>query len=272
MALRTPSDFTNAKKIYDDEVPTFENGIDTAGTGIRDPFFVPINLLRNAEKTRFLFTEANGEWYQRGEDGIHKPFKEEINYILLYYDKPISVVFVVPSRQYEGHNYNEMLNCVTRAMEEYNRYDRARYGDNLLLLVTKWDCVPGTKLFDGSSSDVSLEEFESQVKQWTGVWANFCSIQALRLNSRAAMPYSTGPVNIVDNVRERRAGIYAGDSIYTQFPRILWNWLYENAHQELIAHKERQRRWLFGDVAIEGLPKPTFYTRFVTTVYGVGSR
>jgi hypothetical protein len=57
--------FISAKKMYDDEVQTFENGLDTAGTGIRDPFFVPISLIRGSEKTKLLFVEANGEWYQR---------------------------------------------------------------------------------------------------------------------------------------------------------------------------------------------------------------
>jgi len=203
------------------------------------------------------------------DDGLHKAFKDEINYILLYYDRPLSVVFVVPSRQFETHSYNEMLNCVTRTIEEYNRYDRARYGDNLLLLGTKWDCIPGTRLPDGSGSNVALTEFESQAKRWTGVWANFCRIQALLPDSRAAMPYSTGPVNIVDDARERRAGIYGSDSVYTQFPRILWNWLYANANQELVGDKQRRRAILFDDVAIEGMPKPTFYSRFITTVYGV---
>jgi hypothetical protein len=264
--------FINAKKMYDDEVQTFENGLDTAGTGIRDPFFIPINLIKGSEKTKLLFAEANGEWYQRGDDGLHKSFKEEINYMLLYYDKPMSIIFVVPSKQFETHNYNEMLNCITRTIEEYNRYDRARYGDNLLLLATKWDCIPGTKLPDGSGSDIELTEFEGQAERWTGVWANFCRIQALLPDSRAAMPYSTGPVNIVDDTRERRAGIYGGSSVYTQFPRILWNWLYENANQKLIDDKERQRKILFNDVAVEGMPKPTFYTRFITTVYGVGRR
>jgi hypothetical protein len=93
--------FINAKKMYDDEVQTFENGLDTAGTGIRDPFFIPINLIKGSEKTKLLFAEANGEWYQRGDDGLHKSFKEEINYMLLYYDKPMSIIFVVPSKQFE---------------------------------------------------------------------------------------------------------------------------------------------------------------------------
>ena len=58
---------------------------------------------------------------------------------MLYYDKLILIIFVVPTKQFETHKYNEMLNCVTRAIEEYTHYDRARYGDNLLLLGTKWD-------------------------------------------------------------------------------------------------------------------------------------
>jgi hypothetical protein len=258
--------YNNARRMYDGEVQIFENGLDTAGTGIRDPFFVPITLIRGSERTKFLFAEANGEWYQRGDDGLHKPFKDEINYLMLYYDRPISIIFVVPTNQFETHNYNEMLNCVTRTIEEYNHYDRARYGDNLLLLGTKWDCVSGTKLAD--SGNVPASEFQSQITRWAGVWANFTRIQSLLIGSRAAMPYSTGPVKVVDSVRERRAGIYSGDSIYSRFPRILWNWLYGNANQELTKNG-RKRETLFGDVALEWIPTPSLYSYLLTSLYGI---
>jgi len=117
-----------------------------------------------------------------------------------------------------------------------------------------------------------MAEFHARIERWAGVWANFTRIQSPPVASRAAMPYCTGPVHIVDNTRERHAGIYSSDSVYTQFPRILWNWLYGNANQELLNENRRTRKILFADIDLDAMPKPTFYTRFVTSVYGVGSR
>jgi len=312
--------FNWANSIYDDQASDFEAGWMPESTQVRQPIYVPIQLRREDVTTKFLFVEANGEWFDRDrKTGAYKPLVDEFQYLLRYYDRPMSVIFVVPVVQARAHDFNLMLDCIGKCISEYSWYGRGQFGDNLLLLGSQWDKLPGNKLIAAPASGVSAAEFLAAVTRWDGVWAPFLALQNVRKGSRAAMPYSIGPVRQgtegvaseaqraarepdleAEETRrqtgeaDRAANVYAGaapplprrrrgepnraarmyaeDSIFTQFPRILWNWLYANANQDLGNSGSRTRPTLFPDVDVEHFPNPSIWARFMVGFFSTQSK
>lgn len=267
--------FKAARTFYDDAVPNFNAGFLPRSTQIRAPMYIPIGLKNKYDSAKFLFLEANGEWFARDiTTQSYAPFQYEMESILRYYSGPLSIIFVVPVvTNNKDVQHNRMLDDIGRCMELYSQFDRGEArGDNLLLIGSQWDLLPNNGLLRPQDADVRPADFLSTAERWGTVWARFTQMQRLRVGSRAAMPYSIGPVlPSAKNTSEPggTADLYRGRSVYTQFPRILWNWLYANATQDVTQPGARVRPSLFPDVDVAGFPKPSFFSRAISRFYSV---
>jgi hypothetical protein len=226
--------YEKARDLINDGVRNFRDGILGGVTQAEEPFFVPVDLrvTRSAavnENIRFAFLESVGEWLGYKKDGkrVFRELHPEIASILAQYSWPMSIIFVAPT--IAGHNdkeFDDHCACLANAMENYDRLRSSKQGDNLLLLVSKWDALhsPESPMFSSATgSDV-----HDLVSKWYPIWSTYAhTIQGVRSSAKALMPYSAAWIS--DQRTVRRKGPH--ESAFSHFNKTLWNWLYANAQE-----------------------------------------
>jgi hypothetical protein len=223
-------------------------GVAHAKTISPNPFFIPV-IIRpqgNLPEARFAFLEGNGEWYQPDADtnAYFKPLKEEISGVLRHFQKGASFIHVAPFTQIasweepsQGKQHiesSEMSKAnlgLVGAINSYNAVRTVKHRDAHLFLITKWDAYAPPGRIDGVFSAPALEEVESVAKhKYQQSYAAFANM------------------NLGDEVRWRKqimqycAGMISGREILkptaenkeqlNRYPRVLWNWLYNNATRD----------------------------------------
>jgi hypothetical protein len=130
-------------------------------------------------------------------------------------------------------------------MTEYKRQRLYQRGDNLLLLLTKWDRVfdptdPRSHFCDATRAIV-LEVLRGSV-----VWPKFKNLSFPRANAKAVLPYSAAWINDAHQIVDSKKFQY----IFDQFNTTLWNWLYGNASNSPDLGQGRERKKLYSDISL----------------------
>jgi hypothetical protein len=255
--------YRNAEDLINDGLRNFRDGSLAKQTGVEEPFFVPVDLNvahddGTKETIRFAFLESVGEWlsYKSGELRVFQELHPEISAILNQYTWPMSIIFVAPTKAGNTPTeFDDHCACLAHAMEEYNRLRQSKQGDNLLLLVSKWDALhpPGSALFDNATG----ADVHRLVANWYPIWTAYAqNILGVRKDAKAFMPYSAAWIN--DEQTIRRPGPY--ENTFGHFNKTLWNWLYANARQAAESQADNgaisgKRAVLFPETVLEDATK-----------------
>jgi hypothetical protein len=253
-----------AKEFYYKDVANFQKDPSAKAEPTRrgHPFFVPIRAVFGSnddkpEVARFAFLESVGEWIHRKADGYtFDELKPDIVEILKNYSNPISVIFVAPSTHDNLLNddaVKESHQCIAHCMNRYVELRKRNYGDNLLLLLSRWDAKYRPDAADTSDEVDNFAHATSStvidaLGSYPWAWMTFSNLPFVSRGSRALVQYA--PTWIIDGVRTNEGRFRP---VFNQFNRTTWNWLYGNVFVE---NNERsrggrgERKNLYTDVSL----------------------
>jgi hypothetical protein len=238
-----------AREFYYKDVANFQKDPSAKAQPTRRtyPFFVPIKAVFGSdddkrEIARFAFLESVGEWLHQGPDGYtFDELKPDIVEILKNYSHPISVIFVVPATHDNLLNEKAVKDshqCIAYYMNRYVELRKRHYGDNLLLLVSRWDAkyhpdAAGTSgevdNFARGTSSAVIDALGS----YPWAWTTFRNLPSVSRGSLALMQYA--PTWIINGARTDEGDL---KPVFYRFNRTIWNWLYGNVFVE---NDERSR-------------------------------
>jgi hypothetical protein len=254
---------SEAQAFFARDINTFRLGNLIHLTQREEPLFIPIDVqARSGPKIRFAFLEGDGEWYARQpvvDPGNFRPMldlKRPIAQILNSYAGGISMIFVAPTFEANpakpiNHAWNSLTELMRIIAEKRRNVSSA---DNLLLMLSMWDGrnSPGDPngRFYGATSEAALSALGGAN---SNVWAAFTRLTAPTGGSKAMMPYSAAWINnksVLNNSQHKPT--------FDRFNETVWNWLYGNACQSLLASPSNGigvRSTLFPEVVVPD-PEP----------------
>jgi hypothetical protein len=133
---------------------------------------------------------------------------------------------------------------------------KRNYGDNLLLLATKWDELhpPDTTLGTGGHDNFANPDSDVVVEALTRFpfsWARFTRISEVSPDAKALTPYAATWIK-----NGKRTDESVNKPTFDQFNRTVWNWLYGNALSNRGASSAKDgygpRKNFYADVATGG--------------------
>jgi hypothetical protein len=242
----------NAKRFFYTSVQVFIAGTGHEATRIPAPYFIPV-IVRppNLPEMCFAFMESNGEWYdvERRNDSVNffPDLRGEIEGMLRYYPKPMSLIYLAPCIQKESRHgalhqvdaagdlrYADL--ALVGACESYNQIRRPTgVTDNHLLLASKWDAQASQH--DRTIADVLYNSKLDDVKRflvshYTQTLSHLSTLEGSLIDHYCA--------GIMDGRNVRR--LSREDqlwSLVSGYPRRLWNWLYGNATYQQLGKRMR---------------------------------
>lgn len=222
----------------------FIDGLAEQKTRARAPFFIPVRIVPpNKPEVRIAFMESDGEWYRPRKETAryYQELKEEINGVLLNYQRGITFLHVAPYTQLktwtsergsEEQNKLEIRDADSALVGALNSYEAVRpfkTDDAHMMIMTKWDA----RKPDGEHE--SLEEAllnvtdaalsAALVSQYQQGFSAFNSLQIPKDRKRL-MRYCAGIMREREVVPPKTPELQAALNLYRQN---LWNWLYSNA-------------------------------------------
>lgn len=226
-------------------VEEFIGGKAHASTQAKYPFFIPVVLKPhgNLPEMKFAFLESRGEWYQPKMDTneVFQRLKEEVSGVLLNFSKGISFLHVAPYTQVNTWDEDAVSQqgkdlqlrkeadlALVGALNAYKIVRPLKHEDAHLFLISKWDAYAPPGSPTGSFSAPSVEEVQGvALERYSRGYTAFCSLHLgdQDLWQKQIMQYSSGLISgrsILAPTGDVREQVY-------RYPRVLWNWLYENA-------------------------------------------
>jgi hypothetical protein len=251
--------YRDAEQFYNNLTIEYARGERPPSTQKVVPFFVPVNIEAKGKTYKLAFLEGNGEWYER-DDISFRQFKQEIVAILSGLAAPVSIIFVAPTRDDQkpgDRNFRDFSHiCLANCVEQYEQHRLVRDGDNLLLLLTKWDVLQNPGRADSRFSDPSASDILTEIEAWHFIWQQFGNLNG---PARAVTPYSAGWIN--------EKGLFVREPklqpIFNKFNRTVWNWLFGNVTAANSLERPPVRENLYTDVEV---PKPTLPTLYQSLV------
>jgi hypothetical protein len=231
-----------------------------------NPFFVPIQATfrpngtatqKNKEMARFAFLESNGEWiHKSANDYSFEPLRPEIAAVLEHFKGPLSTIFVAPATTDDllgADRVKKSHECLAHSMEQFVKSRKRNPGDNIILLVTKWDQLysPDRSLGDDgvdNFANPSSQTVINAVMRYGYSWPQFSQMTEIPEGSKALAPYSATWIR--DGVRTDE-GVYK--PIFDKFNKTVWNWLYGNVFSPVDrADRMGGRKDFYSEVSISG--------------------
>ena len=220
------------------------------------PFFVPVVIRPPGRlpEMRFAFLESRGDWYNpdTASNAFFRRLRDEIAAVLLHYPKGISFLHVAPYTQLATWDPDAGLHeardaalrgqadlALVGALNAYRAVRAVKHRDAHLLLLTKWDAHAAP---DGSESTFIAPALDEVVDVARERYPRgFAAFGTLALG--AAQPWQKQVMQYCAGIISGRTVTRPGGELREQlhrYPRVLWNWLYENATRDA-----GQRRGLF---------------------------
>jgi hypothetical protein len=222
----------------------FIDGKGEQKTRARAPFFIPVRIVPpNKPEVRIAFMESDGEWYKPEKDTAryYKELREEINGILLNYQRGITFLHVAPYTQLktwtsergsEEQNKQEIRDADSALVGALNSYESVRpfkTDDSHMMIMTKWDARKpdgqhGT--LEEALSNVSDTTLSSAlVSQYQQGFSVFNSLKVPKERKRL-MRYCAGIMQEREVVPPKTPELQAA---LNEYRKNLWNWIYSNA-------------------------------------------
>ncbi|MBP0639677.1 hypothetical protein [Cupriavidus sp. AcVe19-6a] len=222
-----------------------------ATTQEAQPFFVPVRVTRkNGAYTYFAFLEGKGEWYMPDyeADVPFQRFRGFIQGLLQSFSSPATVLYVAPfvsedkdeGPSAKGLQLSDM--GLLGAIGEYGTVRKAMsHQDRHLFLVTKWDVccdsIATEKFLEPEEEDIQTVLAERYQLSWT----KYLNLPLSTENKS----YSTYCAGVMDGRTISAPASEDSDRI-AQFPRKLWDALYQNATGRVLYEdvQPRELGWL----------------------------
>lgn len=222
----------------------FIDGKGEQKTRARFPFFIPVRIVPpNKPEVRIAFMESDGEWYKPNKDTprYYKELREEINGILLNYQRGITFLHVAPYTQLktwtsekgsEEQNKQEIRDADSALVGALNSYESVRpfkTDDSHMMIMTKWDARKPNgqhESLEEALLNVSDESLSSAlVSQYQQGFSVFNSLKIPKDRKRL-MRYCAGIMREREVVPPKTPELQAA---LNQYRQNLWNWIYSNA-------------------------------------------
>lgn len=227
-------------------VEEFIGGTAHPATVSKNPFFIPVVLKphNGMPEAKFAFLESRGEWYQpkMETNEVFQRLREEVSGVLLNFPKGISFLHVAPYTQVNTWDEDaasqqvrdvklrhEADLALVGALNAYKAVRPLKHQDAHLFLVTKWDAYAPPGAPSGSFSSPTVDEVTGVAKDRYS--RGFSAFFNLNLGDdqhrwqKQIMQYSSGLISgrsILAPTGDVKDQVY-------RYPRVMWNWLYENA-------------------------------------------
>jgi hypothetical protein len=224
-------------------IQEFMLGTANQATKADRPFFIPVRIVpKDKPEIKLAFMESNGEWYKPDIKSARyfQDLKDEINAVLINFQRGISFLHVAPYTQVEAWssaqidhevNKNEIMladGALVGAMNSYEAVRPFKSDDAHMLIMTKWDARRdednSTTLEDALLNVPDSLLITTLLGQYQQGFSAFNSLN-ISLERKRMMRYC--------------AGIIKGREVVTPNPELqkildryrknLWNWLYANA-------------------------------------------
>jgi len=212
------------------------------------PFFVPVVIRPPGRlpEARFAFLESRGDWYNPDTESnaFFRRLRDEIAALLLHFPKGISFLHVAPYTQLATWDEDTGLHAardaalrrqadlaLVGALNAYRAVRATKHRDAHLLLVTKWDAYAAPDGTESSFVAPTLDEVTAVARErYPRGLAAFLTLGlgAPQAWQKQLMQYCAGIISgrtVTQPGTELRAQL-------NRYPRVLWNWLYENATRD----------------------------------------
>jgi hypothetical protein len=235
---------SEARDIFENDVPNFYRGITAKSTRLETPIFIPLEFIPRSTgaPVKIAFMESQGEFYhvdsenRKGEIQL----KKEVLDIYKYYPEGLSIILVAPyslSSRYEDVETSDIEKRELESSDQslyasllkYNemRAEKYKSKDRFIFILTKWD-----EFTQGPNNENFLDPTEELV------------VEQIAQKFDMSWPYFQSlPKSIPKNSMHYCAGIISGsDKLPTpaqykramsKFPSSLWRWIYDNATTSL---------------------------------------
>ena len=222
----------------------FIDGKGPQATRVVAPFFIPVRIVPpNKPEIRLAFMESAGEWYkpQRDTARFYQELREEVNGLLLNYQRGITFLHIVPFTQQEtwtSERANEERNkeeirdadsAIVGALTSYESIRPFKTDDSHMMIMTKWDARKpdeGHESLEDALLNVSDTALVSAlINQYQQGYSAFNSLM-IPNDRKRLMRYCAGIMRGMEVVPPKTEELQNALNMYRQN---LWNWLYSNA-------------------------------------------
>ena len=216
------------------------------------PFFIPVKVtLQNGTFSYFAFLEGKGEWYMPDYDAQvpFRKFKGFIQGLLQSFSNTSTVLYIAPfvtEDKDEGPNTKGLrLSDVglLGAISEYALIRKAMFHqDHHLFLVTKWDVCCDT-IASEKFIEPDADEIQNVLRErYQLAWTKYLNL-SLPGENKSYSWYCSG---VMDGRTVSTPAAEDSDRI-AQFPRKLWDSLYQNATKKVLYEDVQPRELGFLD-------------------------
>lgn len=231
-SIKTVEDHRIAEDLFNRKAHEFSLGRPIPGTDSLRPFFVPIDIwpARESAPLKFAFLEGRGEWYMPNSIGqLYQNLQEDIVDTLRHYSSGLSVIYVAPYSA-GGGSVTDTVEADAGLAGAISQYRAARElfrRDHHLYLLNKWDEYARPQADSPMFSQVGADQVEAVLNErYRASWPAYKGIPLSPGNrQRFFMQYAAANIigDVVRDPPERHR------PAFDRYPKILWNWLFENA-------------------------------------------